>query len=120
MTPSETHSPQSDPQVSSRFGRPPRVTNPPPVALLQALETHAKPPSPTPRAALYARVSTTRLGQDVGLQLDALQEVAQAVNFEKVIEIAEQRLIDHPGRIKVLEYGLNPVRPQQPHLEDGD
>ena len=47
------------------------------------------PSSPTPRAALYARVSTHH-GQDVGLQLDALREVAAARGWVVVEEFVDE------------------------------
>ena len=37
-----------------------------------------------PRAAIYARVSTTGHGQDVGLQLDELRAVAQQRGWQVV------------------------------------
>ena len=47
------------------------------------------PFTPTPRAALYARVSTHH-GQDVGLQLDALREVASARGWVVVEEFVDE------------------------------
>ncbi len=42
-----------------------------------------------PRAALYARVSTVRHGQDVGLQLDELRQVAAQRGFVVVQEFVD-------------------------------
>jgi len=42
-----------------------------------------------PRAALYARVSTTGKGQDIGLQLDALRAVATQRGWEVVGEFTD-------------------------------
>ena len=39
-----------------------------------------------PRTALYARVSTTSHGQDVGLQLDELRQVARQRGWNIVAE----------------------------------
>lgn len=47
------------------------------------------PTSPTPRAALHPRVSTHH-GQDVGLQLDALREVAAARGWVVVEEFVDE------------------------------
>ncbi len=47
------------------------------------------PTSPTTRVAIYARVSTTHHGQDVGLQLDAFREVASARGW-----VVAQELVD--------------------------
>ncbi len=47
------------------------------------------PTSPSTRAALYARVSTHH-GQDVGLQLDALREVAAARDWVVVPEFVDE------------------------------
>ena len=47
------------------------------------------PTRPTPRVALYARVSTHH-GQDVSLQLDALREVAAARGWLIVEELYER------------------------------
>ena len=41
-------------------------------------------------AALYARVSTTGHGQDVGLQLDELRQVAQARGWSVVAEFVDE------------------------------
>ena len=47
------------------------------------------PTSPTPRADLYARVSTHH-SHDVGLQLDALREVAAARGWVVVEEFVDE------------------------------
>jgi len=46
-------------------------------------------PTPT-RAALYARISTTRHGQDVGLQLEELRRVAEARSWVVVDEFFDE------------------------------
>ena len=52
------------------------------------------PSSPTPiRAALYARVSTVGKGQDVGLQLDELRQVAAQRGWQ----VAEERVYVDDG-----------------------
>jgi len=43
-----------------------------------------------PRAAIYARVSTTGHGQDVGLQLDELRAVAQQRGWQVVAEFVDE------------------------------
>ena len=48
------------------------------------------PTTTTPRVALYARVSTTGHGQDVGLQLDELRQVAQQRGWEVVGEFIDE------------------------------
>ena len=48
------------------------------------------PTTTTPRVALYARVSTTGHGQDVGLQLDALRAVASQRGWDVVGEFIDQ------------------------------
>jgi len=64
------------------------------------------PTSPTPRAALYARVSTHH-GQDVGLQLDALREVAAARGWVVVEEFVDEGIsgtkTTRPGLDAMLE-----------------
>ena len=47
------------------------------------------PITPTTRVALYARVSTHH-GQDVGLQLDALRELAAAKGWVVVEEFVDE------------------------------
>lgn len=65
------------------------------------------PTSPTSRAALYARVSTTHHGQDVGLQLDALREVAAARGWGVVEEFVDEGIsgtkTTRPGLDAMLE-----------------
>ena len=48
------------------------------------------PTTTTPRVALYARVSTTGHGQDVGLQLDELRQVARQRGWEVVGEFIDE------------------------------
>ncbi|MCG8418948.1 MAG: recombinase family protein, partial [Proteobacteria bacterium] len=45
-----------------------------------------------PKAAIYARVSTTGNGQDVGLQLDELRQVARQRGWKVVNEYATKQL----------------------------
>jgi DNA invertase Pin-like site-specific DNA recombinase len=54
--------------------------------------TPGTPPSSprAPRAALYARVSTTGKGQDVGLQLAELRQVAQQRGWDVVDEYTDE------------------------------
>ena len=47
-------------------------------------------PARAPRAALYARVSTLRHGQDVGLQLDELRQVAQQRGYGIAAEYIDE------------------------------
>lgn len=49
----------------------------------------ASPPTTSIRAALYARVSTTGKGQDVGLQLDELRQVAAQRGWAVVEEYVD-------------------------------
>ncbi len=51
------------------------------------------PISPTTRAALYARGSTHH-GQDVGLQLDAVQDVAASRGCVVVEELVDEGIAD--------------------------
>lgn len=75
------------------------------------------PAKTTTRAALYARVSTSGHGQDVGLQLDELRQVAAQRGWDVVEEFVDQgisggqqrrpaldRLLDHAreGRLDVV------------------
>ena len=46
----------------------------------------------SPKAAIYARVSTTGNGQDVGLQLDELRQVARQRGWKVVNEYATKQL----------------------------
>lgn len=50
----------------------------------------ASNPARAPRAALYARVSTLRHGQDVGLQLDELRQVAQQRGYAVSAEYIDE------------------------------
>ncbi len=65
------------------------------------------PTSPTTRVALYARVSTTHHGQDIGLQLDALWEVAAARGWVVVEEFVDEGIsgtkTTRPGLDAMLE-----------------
>jgi DNA invertase Pin-like site-specific DNA recombinase len=60
-----------------------------------------------PRAALYARVSTSGQGQDVGLQLDELRQVARQRGWTVVLEEVDEGISgatrDRPGLSAVLE-----------------
>ena len=59
------------------------------------------------RAALYARVSTTGHGQDVGLQLDELRVVAEQRGWDVVAEISDKGISgikrERPGLDQMLE-----------------
>ena len=67
------------------------------------------PFTPTPRAALYARVSTHH-GQDVGLQLDALREVAAARGWVVVEEFVDEGISGAKQRRLALDALMAAVR----------
>lgn len=60
------------------------------------------PTSPSTRAALYARVSTHH-GQDVGLQLEALREVAAARGWVVVQEFVDEGISGSKQRRPALD-----------------
>ena len=69
------------------------------------MTTRTKAPT---RAALYARVSTTGHGQDVGLQLEELRQVAQQRGWEIVAEITDKGISgikkERPGLDQMLDF----------------
>ena len=65
------------------------------------------PTTKSPRAALYARVSTTGHGQDVGLQLDELQAVARQRGWQVAHEYVDDGIsgtvTERPGLDAMLD-----------------
>ena len=60
----------------------------------------------TPRAALYARVSTVKHGQDVGLQLDELRQVAAQRGYTISAEYIDEGVSGSKASRPALNRGL--------------
>ncbi len=68
------------------------------------------PSAPQPRAALYARVSTTGHGQDVGLQLEELRQVAEQRGWRVVKEFVDEGISGTKDRRPGLDAMLDAAR----------
>lgn len=84
------------------------------------MKTSTPPTAPTttttttrPRVALYARVSTTNHGQDVGLQLDELRNVAQAKGWQVVGEFIDEGISGGKQSRPALDKMMAAVRDRQ-------